>query len=55
MFVNEGAQSKLLQNERARFIEKEWPMVLATIKRLGLDTDTLLRKGAPNSDAGGEE
>lgn len=55
MFVNEGAQSKLLLDERARFIEKEWPMVLATIKRLGLDTDTLLRKGAPNSVAGGEE
>jgi GntR family transcriptional regulator len=55
MFVNEGAQSKLLLDERARFIEKEWPMVLATIKRLGLDTDTLLRTGAPNSVAGGEE
>ena len=55
MFINEGAQSKLLLNERARFIDKEWPMVLATIKRLGLDTDTLLRKGAPNSVAGGEE
>ena len=55
MFINEGAQSKLLLDERARFIDKEWPMVLATIKRLGLDTDTLLRKGAPNSVAGGEE
>jgi len=55
MFINEGAQSKLLLDERARFIEKEWPMVLATIKRLGLDTDALLRKGAPNSVAGGEE
>jgi len=55
MFINDGAQAKLLLDERARFIEKEWPMVLATIKRLGLDTDTLLRKGAPNSVAGGEE
>jgi GntR family transcriptional regulator len=55
MFVNEGAQSKLLQDERARFIEKEWPMVLATIKRLGLDTDALLRQVASNSDAGGKE
>ena len=55
MFVNEGAQAKLLQNERARFIEKEWPMVLATIKRLGLDTDALLKQVASNSDAGGEE
>ena len=55
MFINEGAQSKLLLDERARFIDKEWPMVLATIKRLGLDTDTLLRKGGPDSVAGGEE
>jgi GntR family transcriptional regulator len=55
MFINDGAQAKLLLDERARFIEKEWPMVLATIKRLGLDTDTLLRKGAPNSGTGGEE
>jgi len=55
MFINEGAQSKLLLDERARFIEKEWPMVLATIKRLGLDADALLRQVASNSDAGGEE
>jgi GntR family transcriptional regulator len=55
MFINDGAQAKLLLDERARFIEKEWPVVLATIKRLGLDTDTLLRKGTPNSVAGGEE
>ena len=55
MFVNEGAQSKLLHDERARFVEKEWPMVLATIKRLGLDTDALLKKGASNSVSGGGE
>ena len=55
MFINEGAQSKLLQDERARFIEKEWPMVLATIKRLGLDTDELLKQVASNSVSGGGE
>ena len=55
MFVNEGAQSKLLQDERARFVEKEWPMVLARIKRLGLDTDALLKKGASNPVSGGGE
>ena len=43
MFVNEGAQRKLLKDERKRFIEKEWPQVLATIERLGLDADELLR------------
>jgi len=55
MFVNEGAQSKLLQAERARFVEKEWPMVLATIKRLGLDTDSLFRDSASTTGSGGEE
>ena len=48
MFVNEGAQKKLLKAERGRFLDKEWPKVLATIERLGLEpTDLLqqLRKG----------
>ena len=54
MFVNEGAQSKLLQDERQRFVDKEWPMVLATIKRLGLDTDELM-KASESATAGGEE
>ena len=52
MFVNEGAQSKLLQDERRRFVDKEWPMVLATIKRLGLDTEELMQ--ASESATGGE-
>jgi GntR family transcriptional regulator len=54
MFVNEGAQSKLLKDERKRFVDKEWPMVLATIKRLGLDTDELMKAGE-SATAGGEE
>ena len=46
MFVNEGARDKLLKNERQRFIETEWPRVLETIERLGLDPEALL-KGEP--------
>ena len=42
MFVTDGAQDKLLKDERQRFIESEWPQVLATIERLGLDPETLL-------------
>lgn len=42
MFVKDGAQRQLLKDERQRFLEKEWPQVVATIKRLGLDTSTLL-------------
>ncbi len=55
MFVNAGAKDKLLQAERQRFLEKEWPKVIATIKRLGLDADELLQHEDSNTDAGGEE
>ncbi len=44
MFVTDGAQKQLLKDERQRFIEKEWPKVAATIARLGLDVDQLLRE-----------
>ena len=37
MFVNDGARTQLLKDERERFLEKEWPKVQATIERLGLD------------------
>jgi GntR family transcriptional regulator len=52
MFVNEGAQEQLLKDERQRFIEKEWPLVVATIKRLGLDTASLLQKAKDSTAAG---
>ena len=43
MFVKEGAQKLLLKAERQRFLEKEWPKVVATIERLRLDVADLLR------------
>ncbi|MGB5410467.1 MAG: hypothetical protein WBN09_02980, partial [Woeseiaceae bacterium] len=46
MFVNEGAQTQLLKDERHRFIEKEWPKVLATIERLGLEVADLINQEA---------
>ena len=42
MFVTDGARQRLLKDERHRFIEKEWPRVLETIERLGLDASDLL-------------
>lgn len=42
MFVNAGARKALLKQERQRFLEKEWPAVLETIERLGLDPAELL-------------
>jgi len=52
MFVNDGAQQQLLKDERKRFIEKEWPQVLATIERLGLDAPMLLKKARMSAVAG---
>jgi len=57
MFVNEGARIKLLKAERQRFLEKEWPQVIATIKRLDLDVVDLLKQAESNKlpkDSGGE-
>lgn len=54
MFVTDGAQKQLLKDERQRFIETDWPQVLATIKRLGLDAATLLDE-SKSSDAAGDK
>jgi len=42
MFVKEGAKTRLMKDERQRFLEQEWPKVAATIARLKLDMTTLL-------------
>jgi GntR family transcriptional regulator len=47
MFVSEGARKALMKDERARFLEEEWPKIYATIQRLGLSAADLLREGAP--------
>ena len=54
MFVTDGARRQLLKDERQRFIERDWPLILATIERLGLDAAALLdvQKG---SDDGGDD
>jgi len=46
MFVSPGARKALMKDERARFLEDEWPKVYATIQRLGLSPDDLQRAGA---------
>jgi GntR family transcriptional regulator len=53
MFVNSGARTKLLKDERQRFLVHEWPKVAATIARLGLDTGDLLRQ-ANEQEASGQ-
>lgn len=52
MFIKEGASKALRKDERKAFVEEQWPEIIATIRRLGLDPAELLSKAA---DTGGEE
>lgn len=42
MFINEGARDLLMQDEREKFLNEEWPRVHATLQRLGLSPEELL-------------
>ena len=42
MFVNAGARELLLSAERQRFLDEQWPLIHATIQRLGLTPEELL-------------
>jgi len=55
MFVTDGARQQLIKDERQRFLNKAWPEVVATIRRLGLDTDTLLKAVPEPGDQGEKE
>ena len=55
MFVNDGARRQLLKDERQRFVEKEWPKVLETIERLGLDAAELLAKSTETAATGSDD
>lgn len=48
MFVVDGARSKLMEVERDRFMNEEWPRVMDTIRRLGLDAEMLLKNSTAN-------
>jgi GntR family transcriptional regulator len=52
MFVTEGARVQLMKDERRRFVEKEWPVVAATIERLGLNIEDLLKEINTSKSAG---
>src|SRR6201999_722067 len=42
MYINSGARALLLQAERQRFMQEQWPAIYATIQRLGLTPKDLL-------------
>ena len=53
MFTMTGAHSRLLEAERQKFLTEQWPMIHATIQRLGLTPGDLLA-GAPKNPTGEE-
>ena len=55
MFVTDGARRQLLKDERRRFIDKEWPKVLETIDRLGLDAAELLARATESAEEGSDD
>jgi GntR family transcriptional regulator len=58
MFIKSGARNLLLQGERRKFLEEQWPRISATIQRLGLTPEELLEAGGTkrtSSDSSEEE
>ncbi|HXU34731.1 MAG TPA: GntR family transcriptional regulator [Thermoanaerobaculia bacterium] len=56
MFINAGARKVLLKGERKKFLAEEWPRIAATIQRLGLSPEDLLKAaeaGRPSSEEEG--
>lgn len=41
MFVRDGARGQLMDSERRKFIEEEWPATLERIQQLGLELGEL--------------
>ena len=52
MFVTTGARAQLMKGEKQRFLEHDWPRVLTTIDRLGLDPAELLRQARAKRSSG---
>ena len=43
MFIRTGARQKLMESERQKFLNDEWPAMVIRIQQLGLDTNKLLQ------------
>lgn len=44
MFIMDGARKSLLSGERELFVTEQWPSVVTTIRRLGLDLEELVEQ-----------
>ena len=49
MYIKEGARNLLLEAEREKFLAEHWPRIHATIQRLGLKPEELLRPTSTKS------
>lgn len=52
MFVRPGARALLLEAERQRFLEEQWPRIHATIRRLGITPEELLEAATARAASG---
>jgi GntR family transcriptional regulator len=55
MFVRPGARQLLLEGERQRFLEEQWPRIHATIRRLGITPEELLEAAVRPAPAAADE
>ena len=46
MFIKPGARDLLMQAEREKFLADEWPRILETMQRLGLEAKELFERGS---------
>lgn len=44
MYVLEGASDRLLQSERQRFLDHDWPMMVKKMQSLGIEPSDLLAR-----------
>ncbi|HEX5208106.1 MAG TPA: GntR family transcriptional regulator [Steroidobacteraceae bacterium] len=42
MFIKSGVRQQVLRDRRRRFLSEEWPVILTSIRRLGLTPEELL-------------
>jgi GntR family transcriptional regulator len=47
MFVRPDARARLLEAERRRFLDEQWPRIRETIQRLGISAEELLDAAPP--------
>ena len=55
MYVVKGARDLLLKGERQRFVNEEWPKIIATMRRLGLNPRELLAGTESKTKKSGEK